>query len=431
MFLPPAPNDGRRSEVRRRAPWTVEALEPRVLLSKAGAHETAKLGAVDAPAAEVAPAEKAETPASWTVARVSIKGQPVSTDGLKVEAEPARPPTGPGPVQKLPDIPTAQVVGGLAAGDRVQVFRVPVRPETQSIRVDVQVPEAASGWGKLWLMDEAGRVVGSWDLPGPGGSLSVELNPSGRGASGSTLLVGISRGDSGSDPTGPFLLQIGRQDAAIEDVPESPQGSPLLSLPLTVPGTDTLAASPAQVEGLGNDPGTAGPLPTRSAGPAAGVLADGHPTFAVGRNDAAILDLALLGLSAEAPEADRPAAPEGLVQLRSPDGVPLLGAATPPRLPIAIRADPPRAPSPPRPATPAPDRLPDGPRRIAQRPAKRPASVEIGLIATAGLAFGFLLPDLVAAFTPAPPRRPSPRVRRLVIDPGTEDEGPESARQAP
>jgi hypothetical protein len=311
--------------------------------------------------------------------------------------------------------------------------------------VDVRIPESpeTTAGETLWLLDGAGGVLGHWGLPAPGGGLHVVLNASGGALSPPPdLLVGISlnkpspSGATGGGggavappPVGAFVLSIGLDDAATPDHAGSgagtgttrgageptgtgggvawPMGSELggwvaTSLSVAIPGF-------GQVDDVGA-------LPTRSAGPAAGVIADGRAIPPVGLRDGAVIDLTLIAIPVAGDAPAEPVGPDGLVILSSSAGFPLLGSAGPSSptdedaagsgllLTSATARGGGGPPTPPGGRTAPADSVEHSPRR-------RPR-VAIGIGVAVAVTIGLFLPDLVATFTPEHPRRLLPWSRR-------------------
>lgn len=392
----------------------VEALERRVLLSLPGSKPLL-------PGSSASPAPVAETSRigtfDWSITNVSIEG-PGPNPSVPGAMVPLSPPDVPATVVTLPEAEDFQFAGTIGPDERLQIFNVPVPPRTTSIRVEISVPEtAASTTERLWLLDGSGNVVGHWPIPGPGGQVSVTVGARGPGPN-TGLIVGISRDETGFDPAllsaGSYNLRIGREGGPSEA--PSPSGPGLIPQNLESPFEAIVAAAPAP-RPLGLGPGAAGAMPTRSSGPAAGVLADGRTVPQVGRLDGVVLDLTIIDPTATARlrgSEGEAAAP--LEPLRTAGGFPLLAAARPPEpesephmtldaaLVVATSALAPPAEGSTAVASTSPTARP----AKANEPARRRAPLGVGFGVAAALTFGLLLPDLVATFTPASPKRRLP-----------------------
>jgi hypothetical protein len=265
--------------------------------------------------------------------------------------------------QGLPDVPYFGVIGTLGPDDAIDLFRMPLDPGMLGVQFElvaqqrpVTIPVQFS------LFDGTGRLLGRWSSgDDPGASvISLELaSPS----IGTTLFLGISatspNGPSGSSPTTDYQLWVTRLTAT--DPQPAGTGAattPLLSTPspLTlgpIQPLAPLAASPQAQAMVGaqaapapvsNGPGAGiapavGSLPTRTAGPLAGVLAVSNPNQAVLRPLIVTVHLEGKDRPTQTPGLDtgeatgdgaEPApgdAQEALVALRGPGGFPLLGAA--------------------------------------------------------------------------------------------------------
>jgi hypothetical protein len=364
-------------------------------------------------------------------------------------------------------LPVARVVGSLGASDQLDLYRVPIDPSTTYLQIQLTaVAPSTELPGRVWMIDAAGHIVGNWLIPSHTQSIIVSMEAINESL-GSSVVFGVSHGDGPpTDPSGsPFTYQITvlRQSAPV--LPAFPFPPVVVTLPtpsalivlvsagdLSTTSTASsvsdvsLAAAPVASSlptATGFEPSTLviGPLPARSAGPSGDRLADGDPIPPLDRLDAAMVDLKLIDIlpkrsvsavlrsASDSLDPGQPEASPVLVALRGAGGFPLLAAAVSrnPRLPHV----PPGDLLPPISTTGCdPEVLtasaagasgchsttwPAGTMAGSKdsRRSSRRGSAAIGLNVAATLAFGLLLPDLVAALQGVDPRRTLPRVLRL------------------
>lgn len=352
--------------------------------------------------------------------------------------------------QPIPDVPVARLSGALSATDHLDLYRIPTDPNTLSLQVTVTATLPSYTLpGRIWLLDEAGRIIGDWAIPPGTHSITVTLRsvapPGDR-----SLVFGISHGDaSNSDPSAPpqhYEVTVTRENGPA-GLP-NPVPGPIVPLPpgglaartatsVTEPGLATTVA-PGSV-GIDVSLVPTGPLPTRSAGPSGGRFADGDPVPPIDRFDAALVDLKLIELLPPGPaqaaaQVDRAPVDQAraqlselpsLVALPAAGGFPLLAANLSSELQLAApsvailpllqsegagcnpgepAAGSPRTPLAPEDADPADERG-----RVAST---QRGPILVGLNVAAALAFGLLLPDLVAALQSVTPRRDLPEILR-------------------
>ena len=390
---------------------------------------TADAPSQPAPGAADSPPIKAHTSVNWAVGDVQVNGL---VDRLASLVSPAQPPPSDNPVQSLPDAEDVTLAGWLAPGNLAQIYRYVMRGDEAAIHIDVSIPQGAdpTPLERLWLLDAAGDVIFHAPVPGPGGDLSVRVDAIRTSNLAPVVLVGISR--DGSSPIVPadYSIRIVRSDVSSQGV--APSGSPATATVSSGSSRSSWTASPRQDRptptregdsGTSTDVTTLGEqaaglpadgttsLPLRSAGPSAGVLADGHPIPPVGKGDGAVIDLTLIDLAAPNDPLDDGDEPEILAPIRSSGGLPLLGTACPPPrsedastalVAIATPAETSR---------PARTKSTDA-RRAA--PGRRHPPIALGLGVAAAVAFGLLLPDFLARLTPDPEKRPLPWSRGKV-----------------
>ncbi|MDB5352248.1 MAG: hypothetical protein JWN86_3495 [Planctomycetota bacterium] len=448
------PGSGRRTENARsrrpRAPLGLEILESRVLLSVSVAmprtaarpvvaviehvptpHATAGLGHAKTISTHAVGAVAGKTVSRWTISSAEVRTGTTSSLGLGAASLPVAAPDPPRVIQRLPDQPQHEVASSLASEEAMRLYGVPLHSATRSVRIDLSVPATAdpSVAERLWLIDGTGAVVGHWPLPEPGAGVSIQLDAADAFAEDqANLFVGISRdGIAASEiaPPAPFLLVIGREDGPSPiPVPAPSRRDAALDLVLTVGPlgmpSPPVAAPPPQTAptmaemslGLGQE--ASGPLPMRSAGPSAGVLADGQSIPRIGPLDGTVVDLTLIDIPTEPvpPPPPEPSSIDGLAPIRSPGGFPLLGSASSQLLAesatpsLFLTGDAPgvddEAES---------DDLPSpitGPPDSDTRPGRRRPTAAITLGVATAITFGLLLPDLATRFAPEFPRRPLP-----------------------
>ena len=348
---------------------------------------------------------------NWAIRNVILTG-PGALANVPPAMSALSPPDALATVFSLPGLGAIQFSGTIAPNERLQIFTVPVPVQISTIHVQISVPETATATAeRLWLLDGTGEVLGHWPIPGPGGNLSVTLDVNGPGAN-AGLIVGISRDDLGDQASPPFA---GDYDLGIDRLPKTTMAPAFDVMPQPSSSSQSEFALPytTSASPLGVGPSASGPLPSRSSGPSAGVLADGALVPQVARNDGLVIDLTLIDLygagTLEGPEVQSPAPFEAM---RSAGGFPLLAAVRPPEMPAAddvtllvstVRLV--RKPTPPA-ESPASSVVEESPSN------RRRPVLGVGFTMAAALTFGLLLPDLVARFTPASPRRVLPSWRR-------------------
>ncbi len=315
---------------------------------------------------------------------------------------------------------TEKVEGRDEAPEGMQFYGIQFHPDSSSIRLDAQGTDPGIN-SQLWLMDVQGHVFGQFGLPGSGGKLSLMIqsrDPS--TPEGSELVVGISGttalapngSAASSDASGStFSMWVSRNDASpatsggIVSTPQQTTSLSNLSKEESSSETETAAA------GLGDD--SVGPLPMRSVGPSAGVLADGLPIPPVDRDESAVVDLSLIDMAAE-DGADFAASlkhgrtpANGLIELRTAGGFPLLGTAlaAPESVYGSLTERPDRT-------TTVSVRKPEptpgqGPTPLKSSGAAiRPGAIALGFSLAGGLAYTLLLPDLERRLEPEKPKPP-------------------------
>jgi hypothetical protein len=358
--------------------------------------------------------------------------------------------------QDIPDAPHTQQVDSFDPGQGLDLYRITIDPNTRSLEIYLKaIAPSTSLPGRIWIVDESGRIVGDWRLAAGTKSITLDLRFAQRPV-GSTIVFGISQGDLPPDPSGAsnFELSITRASAP-SPVPFGDQTGPM---PIVAP-----APGPAPPGGAGgsNTPVPSnisesiapiipsgrvtvslaiGALPARSAAPSGGRFASGEPTPPIGPLDAALVDLQLIdllprGLSASASELTTEDAgddlgtgdgPPAQTALQVSGGFPLMAAA------LTGPLRPTQAPE----AAILPSfddhgcvpvltacAIPlDRASPATSRPNRR-SGVWLAFNVAATLASGLLLPDLVAALQIVAPRRPLPRALRLGHRPDGGDPG--------
>jgi hypothetical protein len=371
-----------------------------------------------------------QPPPNWTIGDVEVNGSVV---GRASPATPTQLPPSSDPIQALPDAAELTLAGQLSPGNLAEVYRYAIRGAEAAIRLDVSMPEGAdpTTLERLWLLDTSGDVIFHAPMPAPGGDLSVRIDAPRNGTQASVVLIGISR--DGSNPSVPadYSIRIGRSDvssqgiatsgvSAANSVPSGSTRTPWAASPRQENPTPTregdsgtsaeLTTSDDQNAGLVADGTTS--LPLRSAGPSAGVLADGHSIPPVGKGDGAVIDLTLIDLAAPNDPLDEGGDPDVLTPIRSAGGIPLLGTARPsPHAEgssdssialVAIDTS----------AEMSGSARAESPSAEGTMPIRRRPPITLGLGVAAAVAFGLLLPDFIARLTPEFPKRPLPWSRR-------------------
>ena len=196
--------------------------------------------------------------------------------------------------QVLPDLRYFGVVGTLAAGNGIDLFRLAI--DNIPDRLDFGLVMQASGASvpaTLQILDGSGHVLGTWNL-GAAGNSSIQVDI-GKLSPGSSLYLGLSAGNS-STPVGAFgtveyQLWVAREPALQLTSPTigSPTQLPLaltvltpLLIPLTAVGLPSpqgvsAAALTAPVSVSATSSVTVGSLAIRSAGASRGLLSDDEP----------------------------------------------------------------------------------------------------------------------------------------------------------
>lgn len=253
-----------RTRVRRRRVYSLEHLEPRVLLSGAGAASAATSGGgvsvpvvltadllqqIEALADRVASGAIAPSTATSAASTVNSTTQSAGSSheaALAVDAvftsasvglSPTQIPAGtisvvPGPstqhdvttVQKLPDSDEVVVHGTITVPNRSDFYQVAINPRTQSYRVELNGgQDPSSGPKSLLLINGNGEVVGNWRISRPTTDLVVDFRPSHDQASTQTFYLGVTGdGGPGGVPS-PYDLRLSRQ---VSSEPASPGPSP-------------------------------------------------------------------------------------------------------------------------------------------------------------------------------------------------------------
>ncbi len=267
--------------------------------------------------------------------------------------------------QELRNVRYFGIVGTLRANAPIDLFQIPIDPTTLSLQFTLKSDQpGAAPAQRLQLLDAQGHSLGDWSLAdGPQGqTLSIsEVNR----LPGSVLYLGIipagmsGDGDGTAAPVG-YQVWIMRQttsdpspDTSAGSVSVSLASGPLPLFPITV-RVDSVPSSPGQGTTLGAGAVAptdsvaiataprqvvAGPLPTLSAAPWAGVLSERDPEQPIAR-------LVIAGTDLDHP--DNPPSPEAdpeprqvvdsagpasvgetpvLITWHGPGGYPLLGAA--------------------------------------------------------------------------------------------------------
>ncbi len=253
--------------------------------------------------------------------------------------------------QPIPDVPYAGVVGVIGLGDPIDLYRIAVGPGALVLRLGSTSNGSSSSPSlRLLVFDALGRLLA--DATSVDGPVDLSLNPGQIGLlPGSALYVGVaSVGAISPAALGGYQLWFLRLNGAGADssTPDAPSFTALSALgpsftpPLAstvLPGSparplspDLIAAPPSLV--------ASAQLPTLSAAPSGGVMADDAPSVAVALREPAGIEPAPPGDPAQPSKPERKdlalqgdeAAQEGeappMVMLRAPGGFPLLAAAT-------------------------------------------------------------------------------------------------------
>ena len=250
---------------------------------------------------------------------------------------------------------------GPDVGPKRVMYRVPVDPSTSSVDVEVRRANHNIPLNEdVALYDHSGRKVAEEFVGPQHESVSLKFVPNGHGLRfRPDFYVGVSAvGGSGSNQAmAPFILTITRQyfitspgsaqfnglirtTSPASMVLLSAQGAHPQSLPQSIDDSESESEYIETASTVGQEiipaPAATGPLPTRSATPLGGVLADGDPIPQIDRLEAAKVDLDLIVPSQPGGErvaradgiVDEPQdGPEGpLVAVRGPGGFPLLAS---------------------------------------------------------------------------------------------------------
>jgi len=254
--------------------------------------------------------------------------------------------------QRLPFLPFFGVVGTIAAGDLIDLYRLTLDSAVE--RMDfglVTAGSAATVPIQLEIFDGWGRVLGEWSVDAQSAS-SLHAALSGLSA-GSTFYVGISAGNQGwsdvSSPTVGYQLWISLEPntasaaASAGTTLAAPAITSTTALPapastglaVALPKGDSqpaAASSPSQAIGLGVAVGSPA---LRSARPSGGLLSDGDPAPPAARSFGADVnkewdEQSLTSTAPRPGDENEPTArdndPAALVVTRGPGGFPLLGA---------------------------------------------------------------------------------------------------------
>jgi hypothetical protein len=259
--------------------------------------------------------------------------------------------------QSLPDLPYFGVVGRIATGDPIDLYRLTLN--VGAGRLDFSLVSTQGDQPapiQIQIFDGSGQTLGVWSSgAGGGGPLQSELSSL---PPGTTLYFGITPGGSGPG-AGPsqaidYQLWIDRQspvDHSTSDLTTVSNsafgalvlvGGPALAtfagLGAAAPTGDTQATPvplPNQQVGVAVTFGSVG---TRSARPSAGLLSEGDPTPPEARDFSAAVNKdwdepsRIGALPREANEVEptalsrRENEPDALVVIDGPGGFPLLGA---------------------------------------------------------------------------------------------------------
>jgi hypothetical protein len=446
---------------RARAALTVESLECRLLLS---AMELENKLAV--PASVASPVAAAiEVSNSWVIsssmaalssAPGNQAGSQVAPDSKGVDAETGSRRDLLENAEVLANLPWIEIDGSLATGDTIDLYVIPTDPSTVALQITLKaVPPSSDLPSRIWLLDQAGRRVGDWYTPSHTHEFTLDLQALNQPL-GSSIVFGISHEEASlSDGSSAnYKLSIIRQNASTDQSPAMATlivalAPPVLGMPLLL--GDRPGAQPSDTNVPAISAGTAAPggpglasalvatglLPTRSAGSTGGWFTESQTGPPINSIEAAMVDSRWIdslpqrspigehSIQVDDPDTEPRGSPE-LVALESPGGFPLLAAAlheghrrARPALMAALLPGTSNAVDPDEltaAAVPMEGSHPAGPVvLIAGGPkgdkneglSRRRGSLIAGLNVVATLAFGLLLPDLVAAFQSVEPRRHS------------------------
>jgi hypothetical protein len=251
--------------------------------------------------------------------------------------------------QDIPNVPYAGVIGRLDVGDTIDLYRVVVGTGSLVLRLGATFGQTSSPAFRLWVFDGLGRLLAGGTAADGESALSIDPLKLGL-AAGSTVYVGISpmsgrsaapagyqlwflRGDDSGDPPGRDVESppiVAGLDAAASGRSVVPPASLTTVSALISPGG---SLANLNTPAMGGAPVATAPLPTLSAAPTGGILADGAPTtvlamrtdaesYPKGDETAAQDDLVGVDEGAELPDEASP-----LIALQGSDSIPLLGAA--------------------------------------------------------------------------------------------------------
>jgi hypothetical protein len=307
------------------------------------------------------------------------------------------------------------------------LYRVALTPETRVLEIDLDLRRpSASVPARVWVLDASGALVGLWTLGPDDTHLRVVLGAA-RPPGDPALYVGVSydgAAAAGPVPANSYALRIARLDRSEAAAAAGLTPAPVATTSLPAGPRATAPAPPAAIRtGERDDPasesspiglGQAGEglLPRQSAGPSWGVLGSGRSPVTDDRRDPAVVDLALVELPArgtepQGAEAESEPADPAPIFPSSPGGLPLAVSVLPgirPAFRLASRVVPPPVAD-----RPGADLVLDA-QPVDRSSRRRRTPMQGGLALAAALAFGLLLPDLVAALQPISPRRPVPRI---------------------
>jgi hypothetical protein len=225
--------------------------------------------------------------------------------------------------QPLVGAAPAMIGGVVRPGEGPDFFHIP--DGTAKYRVSVLTTDPDSRMAdRLYLYDEAGRLVGEWTLPWSAAGMSIELRPSDfEDALG--LYVGIGPAEDATEkhPEESYVLQIEpiawdtssdeppSPSGGSDPEPDTPVGAPVL---VPGPGPQGEAVGGSRGPAMPEDPAppadiaaesvtipqgaTPGPLPALEAAPFGGVFASGDPLPVLGDDRGASVDLTLIDLPA-------------------------------------------------------------------------------------------------------------------------------------
>jgi hypothetical protein len=371
--------------------------------------------------------------------------------------------------QALPDQQHVTVLGTLDLTHAYRVFEIPSDPRTRVLGIELTTATAAAPPGaEITLFDATGRPIAESLSSPDAGTLTMEVAVGRMSrSSGMYLKVGApaslldAPSTSAAAPDN-FVLQVTRDPASTAPAPDTMAQASTIPIaqtdaassatatatashdevvgsiawePSSLPSLEPVVLAPALVAS-GGSPGLSqplpeiatGPLPERSGAALGGVLAEGDPIPQLDRHDAALVDLALIGLPEPLPgegdadlaavladldmepQADS-AAKAPLVAVRGPGGFPQMTVslhreaaadinALMAVLPQAATATAMAARAPAPPSAPARSPAETTPEQPPLQPL-RSAPALSGLSVAAAMVFNLLRPDLSALLTVA------------------------------